>query len=101
MTETKDCDNVWISEPRWSWYGTPLWKCWAVEIRFFKITVDNSLSAQVGGGSLNLDNLKTSTERHRAYFTPEEYVYFKLDDIFNTDQNKIVNELRKRGIIYS
>lgn len=101
MTEAKNCDNVWISEPRWSWYGTPLWKCWAVEIRFFNLNIGNSLNSHVGGGSLSIGNLKPIAKRHRVYFTPEEYVYFKLDDIFNTDPNEIVRELRKKGIVYS
>jgi len=80
-----NCYNkVWIPDPRWSWYGTPLWRCWAIEINIKYVT-------------MTFDNITSMVHTKRVYFTSEEYVYFKLDNI--SIEN--IDELRKKGIVYS
>lgn len=100
--QTVEIEEVWITEPRWTWFGTPLWRQPAVrlEIQYVDLTsfsgnhpmfnVGNSMSSFSGKSRANIE-----IEYHWIYFTHEEHVMFKL---MNVEMN---SEKLQQGIIYS
>jgi len=97
-----EINEVWIIEPRWSWFKTPLWEQVAVQvdIRFVdaaSASVINSFS-NTGGGMISTVPL-LDIGNYRIYFTPEEYVMFKLMNKEHEGEYDI-RMLRARGIIY-
>lgn len=99
MIKTKDCNNVWISEPRWSWYGTPLWQTWAIKLTLIANNFENQWSTiSTRDYSRMRDHFRMDDFIYTLYMTEEEYVMFKLT-VKNISDISMV-EIRK-GIIYS
>lgn len=94
-TQLKTNTDVWIEDPRWSWYGTPLWK---VEATLLTIrTLDWKTWKTIGPhtGLLSKGDFDSYMVGYHLYFTHEEYVMWKLegyDDIADIDV--------KQGIVY-
>jgi len=96
------CDtqhNVWIKDPRWTWYGTPIWRTTATLILIKTIEPD-PFSTRFNTGSL------TSKEPpmvrllpHHIYLTDEEYVMWKLSGIESGEYD--IDRLRRDGTIYN
>jgi hypothetical protein len=91
--------DVWVKDPRWSWYRTPLWKCAAVrlEIRSYE-PVSMSTAMPLGGGSLNALPPIKPIQYTWVYFTNEEYVMFKLEHYAEGYEYDMI--MLKNGIVY-
>jgi hypothetical protein len=89
--------DVWVKEPRWSWFRTPLWKCAAVkiEIRRYELKI---WAIPFGGGSMMTLPPSRPIEYSWIYFTNEEYVMFKLEHY--TENQEYNMSLLNQGVIY-
>ena len=81
--------DCWVKDPRWSWYGTPLWKCYATLLTMstvskFRWKVNDVIEPQ---RCLLISSV---------YLTKEEYVMWKLKGY------EVVVEMQqlRKGIIY-
>ena len=92
----KEC--YWVSQPRWSWYNTPLWNCYATRLQINILRSYKHYGLNKVGGLTKAD-FDAHIEVHWIYLTHEEYVMWKLSNYSTNGQLDIV-ELRK-GIIYS
>jgi hypothetical protein len=73
-----------VNEPRWSWYGSAIWRTSAVQLNF------------TFNDTRNYTNHKS---QYFIYLTDEEYIIWKLSD-FTIDGEYELHQLRQ-GIIYS
>lgn len=94
--QVAEVSEIWVKEPRWSWYRTPLRQCVAVVLSIQVLSYANRQAAHTG--SLTKADFTTHIEYHRLYFTPEEYVMFKIT--YDANRAYDMQELRQ-GIIYS
>lgn len=89
--------NVWIPEPRWSWYNTPIWRTTA-SIVTITITF-NPVYSGINTGSLVNTNNSSDLFKQYVYLTDEEFVMFKLEDNI---QEGIYNMAQlQQGTIYN
>jgi hypothetical protein len=85
--------DQWIEEPRWSWYGTPLWRTWAMRFTLIAHNIRNLSST-----GPTQDDFRMNYFTYTLYMTEEEYVMFKLEVGNFSDMDMM--EIRK-GKIYS
>lgn len=90
--------NEWIEEPRWSWFGTPLWRVEATKICLRSFVWPPGAGRFVGG--LTAHDFRSRIELHWLYFTKEEYVLWKLSNFQDANGFLDIENLRQ-GIIYS
>lgn len=94
--QVEEIGDVWVKEPRWSWYGSPLWRCHAVQVNI-RMFVNRDFIMQTG--AMTTADFKTHIANYNIYFTPEEYVMFKMA---NYAENKAYDmQVLRQGIIYS
>jgi len=88
-----DPTDVWVEEPRWSWYGTSLWRTWAMKFTLISHNVRN-----LSFTGPTRDDFRMNYFTHTLYMTEEEYVMFKLEagNFSDMDMMKI-----RKGKIYS
>lgn len=88
-------EDVMVTDPRWSWYGTPLRNCPAVCLTIQSYTMG---AVPPGVGSFTTADFSNHIAEYRLYFTQEEYVMWKLHGY---DQQRYYDlaELRK-GTVY-
>lgn len=87
--------DVQVTEPRWSWYGSPLRNCPAVRVTFLEWSQG---IIPPGAGTFSRSDMHTHLAEYYLYFTQEEYVMWKLHGF--DQQHHDITELRK-GTVYA
>lgn len=82
-------NDRYMTDPKYSWYKTPLWNCDAIELQIKALVKENKHVAY-----------DTMDEHYfYIYFTHEEFALFKLSyQIQRTDIN--LSEIIQNGTIY-
>lgn len=98
-----EIQDVWIEEPRWSWFGSPLYQCDATQLIMKAYEPDPHLSQiflnQATTGPSLSDWVRVVTFHH-LYFKKDEFVMWKMHGMEDENGNYNINDIRK-GIFYS
>jgi hypothetical protein len=94
---TEITHDVWIPEPRWSWYKSPIWR---INATVMKIRTLDAFASSTMAGTGSITSKETAQiYRQYIYFTDEEFVLFKLSHTMHY-RNYNMTELQQ-GLIYS
>ena len=91
--------DVWIPEPRWSWYRTPLWRVTGSVLKIRTFEPDPGRFHNSGGSLTSKDLRAAHITTQYVYFTAEEFVMFKLANMGQTGEYDLV--MLRQGMIYS
>lgn len=91
--------DVYICEPHWSWYGTPLWRTTATVLTIHCIDFTAQYTFQTGALTSKSFKEPDGTFFQYVYFTAEEFVMFKMTH--PSHSNGWDGEILGKGITYN
>lgn len=100
VQSSKVSHGVWVPDPRWSWYYTPIWRDLVTVVTITTLNHDFATGGFTSGSLTKADFQPPELMKNYVYLTDEEYVMWKLAG-YETEGQYNLTQLRKDGIIYN